>query len=108
MSLSNLKFSDECRYLEFRATQAFHGQRLMNQVIRSAEVTNKEFCGALCFMEPKCASYNLLTTKNENGKQKCELNNGTYEENKKDMQEDSNYVYHGAKVKEFQEKKEIF
>jgi len=90
--------------LEFRATHAFQGHRLMNHVIRSPDITKKEFCGALCFMEPKCVSYNLMTTINENGKQKCELNNATYEVNKSDMQEDSNYVYHGAKVKAFQEK----
>lgn len=83
--------------MEFRAAQVFHGQRLMSHVIRSADVTNKEFCGALCFMEPKCVSYNFMT-KNENGKHKCELNNATYEENEKDMEANPNYVYRGAKV----------
>ena len=84
--------------MEFRAARIFRGQRLINHVIRSADVTNKEFCGALCFMEPKCVSYNLMT-KNENGKHKCELNNATCEENKGDMEENPDYVYRGAKVK---------
>jgi len=89
MSLSNLSFSDECRHLEFRAAQVFHGHRLMDHVISSADVTNTNFCSALCFMEPKCMSYNLMT-KNENGKRKCELNNATYEERKRDMEENPN------------------
>jgi len=101
MSLSNVKFLDECRHLEFRAAQVFHGHRLMNHVISRTDVTNKEFCGVLCFMEPKCVSYNLMT-KNENGKHNCELNNATYEENKRDVEENPNYVYRGAKVKAFQ------
>jgi len=46
-----------------------------------------------------------MITKNSNGKQKCELNNATYEEDKRDMEENPNYVYHGAKVKELQGKK---
>jgi len=46
-----------------------------------------------------------MTTINDNGKQKCELNNATNEVNKSDMQEDLNYVYRGAKVKVIQEKK---
>ena len=78
--------------------QVFHGQRLKNHLIRSAEVLNEEFCGALCFMESKCVSYNLMT-ENENGKYNCELNNASYEENKRDMEEDSNYVDRGAEVK---------
>ena len=70
----------------------------MNHLISRTDVTNKEFCGVLCFMESECVSYNLMT-KNENGKHKCELNNATYEENNRDMEENLNYVYHGAKVR---------
>lgn len=100
MPLSYVYFSDECRQLEFKAVQVFHGQRLKNHLIRSAEVLNKEFCGVLCFMESKCVSYNLMA-ENENGKYKCELNNASYEENKRDMDEDSNYVYRGAEVNNY-------
>ena len=98
MPFSNVKFSDECRHLEFTAAGVFHGQRLMNHVIRRADVTNKEFCGALCFMEPQCVSYNLLMALDENGKHKCELNNATYEENTRDMEENPSYEYLGAEV----------
>ena len=98
MFLCNIQFSDECRHLEFGAKELFLGQRLINHVIRSADVSNEDFCGALCFMEPNCVSYNLMT-KNENGKHKCELNNATYEEHKQDMEEDPNYEHRGAKVK---------
>lgn len=69
MSFSDVYFSYECRQLEFTAAKMFHGQRLMNHVIRSADVSNEDFCAALCFMEPNCVIYNLMT-KNENGKHK--------------------------------------
>jgi len=49
-------------------------------------------------MEPNCVSYNVMT-KNENGKHKCELNNATYEEHKRDMEDDPNYEHRGAEVK---------
>ena len=80
--------------------QVFHGQRLMNHMISRTDVTNKEFCGVLCFMEPNCVSYNLMTKK-ENGKHECELNNATHEENNRDMEKNLNYAYRGAEVKEF-------
>lgn len=81
--------------------EVFHGQRLMNHMISRTDVTNKELCDVLCFMEPNCVSYNLVT-KIENRKYQCELNNATYEENNRDMEENHNYVYRGAKVKAFQ------
>ena len=35
------------------------GKRLVNHVIRVADVMDQEFCGFLCFMEPNCSSYNF-------------------------------------------------
>ncbi|KAL9987401.1 hypothetical protein ACROYT_G001699 [Oculina patagonica] len=87
---------DKCRQLEFRSAQVFKGKRLINHIIRSADVMDKKFCGALCFMEPNCLSYNLMT-KSESGKHKCELNNATHERNKKDLKEYPKYLYRGAK-----------
>ncbi|KAL9953461.1 hypothetical protein ACROYT_G040883 [Oculina patagonica] len=57
---------------------------------------DKEFCGALCFMEPNCFSYNFMT-RSETGKHRCELNNATYEGHEDDMEENQDYVYRGAK-----------
>ena len=56
----------------------------MNHVIRSPDVMDQEFCGALCFMEHNSVSYNYITT-SETVKQKCELNNATYEEHEEDL-----------------------
>ena len=84
--------------MEFRAEQVLKGKRLMNHVIRSVDVMDQQFCGALCFMEDNFVSYNYITT-SETVKQKCELNNATYEGHEEDLQEHSNYVYSGAKVK---------
>ncbi|XP_078349730.1 uncharacterized protein LOC144634592 [Oculina patagonica] len=87
---------DQCRNLEFRAAQMFEGKRLINHMIRSADVMDNEFCGALCYMEPNCFSYNLVA-KNEVGKLKCELSNATHEGNEEDLEENPNYIYRGAK-----------
>ena len=69
----------------------------MNHAIRNADVMDKEFCGALCFMEHNCVSYNSKTS--ETGKHKCELNNATHKEHEEDLKENRNYEYHGAKVR---------
>ncbi|KAL9953458.1 hypothetical protein ACROYT_G040880 [Oculina patagonica] len=87
---------DECRHLEFRVAQGFKGQRLINHMIRSADVMDKEFCEALCFMEPNCASCNIMTEV-ETGKHKCELNNATHEGHEEDLVEYPDYEYRGAK-----------
>ena len=50
---------DHCRHLDFKAKETFDGKRLVNHVIRIAEVTVKKFCEAECFMEPYCVSFNL-------------------------------------------------
>ena len=94
---SNLSLSEQCkRRLEFK--EVLTGQRLMNHMICKVDIVDHEFCGVLCFMEHNCVSYNLMTT-NENGKHKCELNNATHEDHKEDLKKNSNYVYHGAKVR---------
>jgi len=70
----------------------------MNHVIRNTYVMDQEFCGALCFMEHNCVSYNLMTI-SDTGKHKCELNNATHEKHEEDLEENPNYVYRGAKVR---------
>ena len=95
MIMLNTFTSGKCeRHLEFN--EAFIGQRLMNHVIQKADIIDHEFCGVLCFMEHNCASYNLMTS--ENGKHRCEINNATHEENEEDLEKNSNYEYHAAKV----------
>ena len=97
MTMPNICFSDKCqRQLEF--VEALMGKRLMNHVLRNADVMDQEFCGALCFMEHNCVSYNLMIT-SETGKHKCELNNATHEGHEEDLEKNSNYVYRGAKVR---------
>ena len=91
-------FLEECRHLEFRTAKVLKGKRLMNHMIGSADVTDKQFCGALCFMEPNCVSYNLME-KSGTGKHKCELNNATHEGHEEDLEENPDYVYRGAKVR---------
>ncbi|KAL9953459.1 hypothetical protein ACROYT_G040881 [Oculina patagonica] len=89
---------DECRHLEFRAAQVFKGKRLINHMIRSVDVMDEQFCGALCFMDPNCVSYNFKT-RSESRKHKCELNNATHEGHEKDLEENPDYIYRGAKNK---------
>ena len=91
-----IHFPDKCRHLEFREA-GFKGKRMVNHEINSHDVTNEEFCGALCFMEPSCVSYNFKM-KGGTGKHKCELNNATHKEHNEDLEENSDYLYRGAKV----------
>lgn len=90
-------FLGECRQLEFKAEQAFPGKRLKNHVIREHVDKTIDFCEALCYMEPNCASYNFKIS-NENEGSSCELNNSTHEGQMEDLEENASYVYHGARV----------
>ena len=85
------------RHLEFRTKHALTGKRLKNHVIRIHDVTKTDFCGALCYMEPDCASYNFMKRSDTDG-YKCELNNSTHEAHNYDLEENPNYVYRGTKV----------
>lgn len=49
-------------------------------------------------MEHNCASINLMK-RSDAEKHKCELNNSTHEGHENDLEENSNYVYHGTKVR---------
>ena len=75
----------------------FNGKRLINHMISSVDVMDAEFCGALCFMEPTCVSYNLMM-KSDTAKLKCELNDATHEGHEEDLEENPKYMFRGAKV----------
>ena len=94
------EFSDaeQCRSLEFSAEKAFDGKRLINHVIRTAEVMVTTFCENMCYMEPDCVSINLDKRADGGGKYKCELNNVTHEGHEDELKEDKYYFYHGAEV----------
>ena len=90
-------FPENCRDLVFSTTRLFDGKRLINYVILAAEVKDKQFCAALCFMENECFSYNTKT-RIINGKLKCELNNATHEGHENDLLDDPDYFYCAAEV----------
>ncbi|KAL9961341.1 hypothetical protein ACROYT_G030259 [Oculina patagonica] len=87
---------DPCRQLEFRSALSFHGKRLINHLIRTVESVSKEFCGALCFMEPNCVSYNMEVFSGSPTVTKCELNNSTHNEHPDDLKPWQNYIYRGS------------
>jgi len=89
--------SDNCRQLEFRPDHTFDGKRLEKHVIRTVEVMDGNFCETVCYMEPNCVSYNLKKAASDNGRYKCELNNSTFEGQKNKLEENSKYLYRGAK-----------
>ena len=85
--------------MDFKPAKAFDAKRLINHVIRVDDVTDKEFCGMLCYMEPNCVSYNLEKRPSGNdGAHKCELNDATHEGHDDDLMTDENYVYRGAEA----------
>ena len=70
----------------------------MNHLMLATEVTDKQFCGALCFLEDNCMSYNLITG-SEAENHKCELNNATHEGHESDLVDHPGCIYRAAKVK---------
>ena len=91
-------FADQCRQLQFGPIGVYRGKRLINHVIRTAEVTDDGLCRALCYVEPNCVSYNFLK-RVDTETHICELNNSTYQGNEGDMKANSNYLYREAKVR---------
>ena len=87
--------TDTCRQLEFRSGLSFQGKRLINHAIKTIESVF-DFCGALCFMEPNCVSYNMELR--SSAITYCELNNSTHFEYPIDLQSWQNYIYRGSKV----------
>ena len=69
----------------------------MNHLVLATEVTDKQFCGALCFLEDNCMSYNLITG-SEAENHKCELNNATHEGHESDLVDYPGCIYRAAKV----------
>ena len=70
----------------------------MNHVIKTVKSVLKDFCGALCFMEPSCVSYNMQVISGSPTAAECELNNGTHLEHPDDLEPWENYTYRGSKV----------
>ena len=62
---------DDCRHIIFKEPVA--NRAMKDHVIRSEEVLNEGTCRVLCYMEPNCVSINLGPL--IGGRQKCELNN---------------------------------
>ena len=89
---------DQCRQLGFSAALAFRGKRLLNHKIKEVDNVAKDFCGALCFMEPNCISYNILVSNDSPSITKCEMNNATHFEHPSDLVSFSNSTYRGSKV----------
>ncbi|KAK2548223.1 hypothetical protein P5673_031625 [Acropora cervicornis] len=69
--------------------------RLKNHVIRTIENINEDFCGAMCFMEYNCVSFNVKVTSGPGTSTICELNNCTHHANLGDLQKLENSIYHG-------------
>ena len=87
--------------MEFTSSLAFPGKRLINHLIRTVEFPVQDFCSALCFMEPKCVSYNELVASGSPVIAKCELNNSTHNEHPQDPKSWTNCRYKGTMVSTF-------
>lgn len=55
---------------------------------------NEHFCGAQCFMDENCVSYNFRET----GANRCELNNATNFAHPDDLKIESGTRYRGTKA----------
>ncbi|KAK2548233.1 hypothetical protein P5673_031636 [Acropora cervicornis] len=92
------KPEEPCRHLEFISDNIFQGYSLKNHVIRTIQNINEDFCGALCFMEYNCVSFNVKVTGGPGTSTICELNNSTHHANLGDLQTLQNSIYHGITV----------
>ncbi|XP_015757834.1 PREDICTED: uncharacterized protein LOC107337224 isoform X2 [Acropora digitifera] len=89
------KPKEPCRQLEFISDNIFQGYNLQNHVIRTIQNINEDFCGALCFMEYNCVSFNVKVTGGPGTSAICQLNNSTHHANLGDLQTLENSIYHG-------------
>lgn len=105
--MPTLHFSDDCRQLEFMPDYNYDGKRLENHMIHTTDVTVEGSCRTLCYMEPKCVSYNFKTTASNNGRHHCELSDATREGHKDELVDAPDYFYRGTKVREFCKIKEL-
>ncbi|XP_015748953.1 PREDICTED: sushi, von Willebrand factor type A, EGF and pentraxin domain-containing protein 1-like isoform X2 [Acropora digitifera] len=92
------KPEEPCRHLEFIPENIIQGYSLKNHVIRTIQNINEDFCGALCFMEYNCVSFNVKVTGGPGTSKICELNNSTHHANLGDLQTLENSIYHGITV----------
>ncbi|KAL9970529.1 hypothetical protein ACROYT_G022921 [Oculina patagonica] len=89
-------FAGQCREMKFPSSLLFEGERLMNHVIASGGVMNKDICEFQCYMEHNCVSINFEVRPSISGTHNCDLNNSTHKEHEKDLVQAANYVYHGT------------
>ena len=89
-----LTVSGECRGLRFPASFSFTAKRLQNHAIRTQQVPDVGFCEILCLWESNCVSINF-----EEKTRSCELNNATHRGYGYHLEDDADYVYHGADVR---------
>ncbi|XP_066026058.1 uncharacterized protein [Pocillopora verrucosa] len=80
----------------FRPEKEFDGKRLVNHVIRIVEVTVREFCETMCYIEPDCVSINLHKRAGGRGVYRCELNNVTHEGHEDELTNNASYFYRAA------------
>ena len=88
----------DCRELEF--STFIKGKALKNHLIRSIDGIDENFCGAQCYMDSNCVSYNYLKSAEATGSKKCELNNATNLEHPQDLEEHEHFLYMGTLVSE--------
>jgi len=89
-----LTVSGECRELSFPASFSFTAKRLQNHAIRTQQVPDVDSCELLCFWESNCVSINF-----KEKTRSCELNNATHRGYGYHLEDNADYVYHGADVR---------
>ncbi|CAH3152005.1 unnamed protein product, partial [Pocillopora meandrina] len=88
---------DHCPQVDFSATLAFKGKRLLNHTIKEIDIVAKDICEAVCFMVPTCVSYNILVSSDSPPITKCEMNDATHFEYPSDLVSFPNSTYRGSK-----------
>lgn len=91
--------SGDCREMTFPGVKFFAGKRLVEHIIRTVQVRNKDMCEIWCYQEHNCVSFNLKVKASTAETFSCELNNATHLEQDGQFVSTKDYVYQGVEVR---------
>ncbi|XP_067015976.1 uncharacterized protein [Acropora muricata] len=96
LSSHTLSCDDVCREMTFLGLKFFAGKRLVEHVIRTEQVWDKDLCQLRCYLEHNCVSFNFKVKTNAEGTFSCELNNATHLEQNGHFINTKDYDYQGG------------
>lgn len=85
--------------MTFLGLKFFAGKRLVEHVITTVQVLDKDLCELRCYLEPNCVSFNFKVKMDAERTFTCELNNATHLEQNGHFINTKDYDYQGGEVR---------